>query len=298
MAKMLARALCALALVGCGTLRTEFYRGEVRHLYARGCAAYTAGDFVEAHEALTCLVALDPRHARAHAGLGHLALVRGDGEAAESCYGLALFHEPALSDTLLPWIVQARALQQRQRLQEGGIDLKHLLALMESGEEERTAKALEACENLDTLARDAFSLAPAERVRLGRRVLTRLLTARRTPAEELFGGLFLAVQGEADALAVRALEAWLGDNRCDARRPMVWSYLLAVYARMEDAPGFQDAVRRAEADGVPNTELARARRSAGKVARGLPPDPPAGASRATAPAEKAQPAWFRLTRVN
>jgi tetratricopeptide (TPR) repeat protein len=293
--KGLIGALGLLALMGCSLARTEFYRGETRHLYSRGCEAYGAGELSQARELLTRLVEVDPAHARGHAVLGHLSMAGGDGAAAGVFYRQALTLDPALTEALIPWLVQAEALQGAQRLELAGVDLQGLLELLEAGNDERLQEMLEACPALDDLARDAFSLTPRERWQLRRHVLRRLLTTPAAPSERLFAGLFLGAEGTADPLAVRALETWLGDNPSDARRPLALNQLLALYLRLGDTAAFLEAWQQAEAEGVPAADLARAAGSAATGAPGDQPSPVPDAPRRPHP--ESETGWFRLVTM-
>jgi hypothetical protein len=151
---------------------------------------------------------------------------------------------------------------------------------------------------LEALARDAFSLSPAERLRLKRRVMARLMSARRSPAEGLFAGVFLAAGGGADALASRTLEIWLTANPGDARRTCAWRHLLSLCGRNADVAAFEGAAERAAADGLPDADLVRIRREAAHVARRVPSAPSPGPSPAVVPEGRAQAAWFRLTTMD
>lgn len=278
--KGLIGAVGLLVMMGCSLARTEFYRGETRHLYARGCEVYEGGDLEQAGTLLQRLVELDPAHGRGHALLGHLALARGDGAEADACYRRALDCEPALTGALIPWMVQAAALQEERRLRKAGADLKGLLSLLEAGEAARLQALLEACPALDDLARDVFSLTPVERERMRRHMVHRLLTTPVTPAEKLFGGLFLSAEGVADPLAVRTLETWRAENAQDPRRGLAESGLRALQGRSEGARGWMEGALGAGGEGLTPEAHSSGREA---PAREASPD-------ATAPA----PDWFRL----
>jgi tetratricopeptide (TPR) repeat protein len=275
-----ALSLVVVMMAGCSLARTEFYRGETRHLYARGCEAYGGGDLEQAGALLQRLVELDPAHGRGHALLGHLALARGDGAEADACYRRALDREPALTGDLIPWMVQAAALQEERRLRKAGADLKGLLELLEAGDDARLQALLETCPALDDLARDAFSLTPIERKRMRRHVVHRLLTIPLTPSERLFAGLFLSAAGTADPLAARALETWLAENGQDERRGLAETGLRALQGRAEGARAGMDGPSGAGGEGMTPKSNSSGRDA---PARDESPD-------ATAPS----PNWFRL----
>jgi len=95
-------------LSGCGLLRSEFFRGETGYLYNEGLMAYKAGDFDKALEYFERVTKKDPHYARALAGLGNVALIRGEFGKAEGYYRQAMDIEPGLKKMLLPLFMAAK----------------------------------------------------------------------------------------------------------------------------------------------------------------------------------------------
>ena len=97
----------AVFTCGCASLRTEFYRGETRYIYNRGCQQYRQGDYDLAREDFKKVLALDPDYGPAHGALGNIALAEGLHEAALAYYRSAIQVDPELENDLRPFILIA-----------------------------------------------------------------------------------------------------------------------------------------------------------------------------------------------
>lgn len=296
----IAAAGIAMGSIGCSMLRTEWYRGETRHLYEKGCSAYRAGDLSGAGEALTQVVTLDPAHARAHVALGHVALASGDLRAAAASYRKALTLAPDLRDAVGPMLLHAELTYQQEIVRETGADLKTVLQFLEGGDDDAIAAFFAGVCCPGVLSGDAFSLSLTERDRLRQLVIVRLLTGRTTPGERLFSGLFLSREGTMAPLAARTLESWLAANDRGPGTDIARQTLIGLYVGRGD----RTRAMAATAGDIPteNGEAATARVfetmlplvPTESLSKTIETNAPGSDPEAPAP----NPFWLRLTTTN
>ncbi len=239
---------------GCGPFRAEFYRQETRYLYTRGANAFRDGDAELARRTMVAVLDQDSSYAPAEVVLGHIAFTRGDVSVAEAHYRRALKNDPELASVVFPMLIRCRT----QHYRQGGPTLKMVLDLMTADDDAGLTRALSDSEDLESLARDPFSLTLSERTELNRLVMTRLLTRPLSPQEELFFGFFLFETGAADPLAAKTLRVWLKHPRKDPVRRLAWVTLISLYRRMGDDVSGNDAFNEALSEGYPAKILAAA----------------------------------------
>jgi hypothetical protein len=236
----------ALVLIcGCAAFRAEFYRHETRYLYTIGATAYRNGNAELARRTMVAVLGQDPTYAPAEVVLGHIAFARGDVSVAEAHYRRALRGDSELVSAVFPMVIRCRT----QRYRQGGTTLKMILDLMAAEDDAAYLRVLSTCKDLETLARDPFSVAPDERMELNRLVVTRLLTRPLSPQEELFSGFFLYETGAQDPLAAKTLRAWLSHSEKNPARRSAWITLIGLYRRMGDSEAMSDAFNDALSEG-------------------------------------------------
>jgi len=191
---------------GCGVLCSGFYRGETHYLYNQGSHAYKAGEFDRARECFQQVVKVDPRYARAFAGLGNLALIKGDFDEAIRCYSQAMTIEPGLEKTLIPLVLVAKEQQARQPVVNCGVDLRRILTLLSNGRENELENLLSGNVPLELVAKDTLSLTLEELVKLRTLVVERVDSGGGSPRCRLFFGYFLFYADQRDWLAAKVLE--------------------------------------------------------------------------------------------
>jgi tetratricopeptide (TPR) repeat protein len=238
--------LVALLLIwGCAPFRAEFYRHETQYLYTRGATAYRNGNAELARRTMVAVLDQDSTYAPAEVVLGHIAFARGDISVAEAHYRRALKGDPELVSAVFPMMIRCRT----QRYRQGATTLKMILDLMAAEDDAAYLRALADCKDLETLARDPFSVAPDERMELNRLVVTRLLTRPLSPQEELFSGFFLYETGAQDPLAAKTVRAWLSHPEHNPARRSAWITLIGLYRRMGDSESMSDAFNEALSEG-------------------------------------------------
>jgi tetratricopeptide (TPR) repeat protein len=149
-----------LSLQACSGLRTEFYREETLHLYQGACKLYEEGDYEPAGTGFEAVLAMDPDYGPAHAGLGHLALIREDYPGALAHYRHALAADPDLEADLQPFITVALAHQERAPLEETGISLDQICSLIMADRRAEVEAILAKKIPLKQLASDTMGITP------------------------------------------------------------------------------------------------------------------------------------------
>jgi tetratricopeptide (TPR) repeat protein len=250
-----ATLLCLILLSGCGALRTEFYRGETRYLYDRGNRAYRDREYDRALECFKEVIEKDPDYARAHAGLGNLALIRGEFPKAERCYRHALAIEPELEDTIRPLLILALERNVRGKLEKSGVNLRMVLTLLSEKRDAELGALLAGEVPLNLLAGETYSMSLDEMTRLQELVIERAYAGGGAPRCRLLYGHLLFNTQERDRLAAEVLEHATDDLREEDRRD-AHILLARLYLRMgleKKALGaFLNAVRA----GMPLSEAA------------------------------------------
>ncbi len=151
-----------IGLVGCSSIRTEFFRGETRYVYNRGCRQYKQGEYDAARESFKEVLVLDPDYGPAHGALGNLALAGASYDSALAHYHKALRVDPELEADLRSLIMVAATRAARKPLARENIDLKQVYLLAVADKQTELEALLSSVFPLDILANDTLSITPAE----------------------------------------------------------------------------------------------------------------------------------------
>ena len=154
--------LFALTLIGCTSMRTEFFREETKHLYTTGCESYKQGDYEKAKSAFEEVVSLDPDYGPAHAALGNLAMIEEDYEQAHCHYKDAIDHDPELKKDLLPFLLLSDMHNVREPLVKAGVELSTIYPLLMDEKYEELAAIFSKDLPIELLANDTVSLTPGQ----------------------------------------------------------------------------------------------------------------------------------------
>jgi len=168
--------------------------------------AYKAGDFDKALEYFERVTKKDPHYARALAGLGNVALIRGEFGKAEGYYRQAMDIEPGLKKMLLPLFMAAKERKARQPLIECDVDLKRVFTLLSTNREKELEGLLSTDVPLELLARDTISLTLKKLAELQKLIASHANRGRGSLRLRLFYGLFLFYSHEQDRLAAKVME--------------------------------------------------------------------------------------------
>ncbi|MCP3952690.1 MAG: tetratricopeptide repeat protein, partial [Desulfobacterales bacterium] len=216
----LKRSLMLLVILtcGCAGLRTEFYRGETRYIYNRGCQSYKQGDFGEARESFEKVLALDPNYGPAHGALGNLDLVKGDPETAIGHYQNAVRVDPGLETVMRPFIVAATAQAARVPIIKAGVDLRSAYKLVMANKQAELEALLTKDVPLDLLAKDTLSIAPSELGELAKKVAVSADAEKGSVRYRLFSAYLLFFTRKEPALAVALIEKTVADAEIEDRK--------------------------------------------------------------------------------
>ena len=245
----------AFFLCGCGTLSSEFYKGETAYLYNQGCSSYKAGEYEKALEYYQRVVKLDPGYAQAYAGLGNLALIKKKHDDAQHCYKKAIELDPELKDKLLPLMLAAMEQKVRQPLIECGLDLKKVLDFLSSGKEKELERLLTQNVPIDLLAKDTVSITLKERDDLNRLIIDYAYSGKGFKRLRLFTGYFLFYSEKKDWLAANVLSNSVKDvSKTDQQD--AYMKLGKLYERMGQEDRAVGAYLKATYAGLPMAEVA------------------------------------------
>jgi tetratricopeptide (TPR) repeat protein len=224
--------LLGLALAsGCGALRSELFRGETAHLLDQGDRHYRSGALQEAGSCYEGAVGLDPACARGHAALGNVAYVRGAFRKAAACYERAASLDPGLETPLAPLILDARRMQERERLEVRGADPHRVHALLTAEREAEVETVLEQGASPAVLARHLRGLPGKDRERLLILAEAKARAGTFPPRCALLYGHLLAVDEHRGFFAARLLEAGAKGVESEAGQK-AWVTLGALFVRL------------------------------------------------------------------
>lgn len=247
--------LAAFFLCGCGTLRSEFYRGETDYLYNQGCSSYKAGEYEKAFEYYQRVVKLDPEYAQAYGGLGNLALIKKKYDDAQRCYKKAIELDYKLKKKLLPLMLSAMEQKVRQPLIECGLDLKKVLELLSADKEKELERLLTKNVPIDLLSKDTVSITLKERDKLNKLITDYAYSGKGSTRLRLFIGYFLFYSEERDWLAANVLSNTVKDIP-ETDQQDAYMKLGKLYERMGQEDRAVIAYLKATNAGLPMAEVA------------------------------------------
>jgi tetratricopeptide (TPR) repeat protein len=249
-----ATLLCLFVASGCGTLRSEFFRGETAHLLEQGNRHYRSGEYKEAEACYKEAIELDPDCALGHAALGHVAYVGGRFQEASRCYERAVDLDPGLETTLAPLILDARRMQEQQALEACSASLPKTLTLLLEGREDEVETLLSKGVSVVMMARNRSSLPSKDQEQLLFLVRERALSGNVPSRCALLYGHLLAVDERRAFLAARLLEA--GAKKAEGKEKQeAYMALGALYVRMGRADNAAWAYEAALRAGCPRNEV-------------------------------------------
>lgn len=242
-------------LGGCASIRTEFFRGETRYLYNRGCQHYKQGDYDAAREAFENVLAMAPDYGRAHAALGNIALSQGDHKKALIYYGNAIEVEPELKNVLHPFIMVATVQTAMAPLLKAGSDLRQVYRLMMADKLVDLERVLAQEVPLDLLARDTLSITTSERSELCEKMAADADPAKGSVRYRLFGAYLLFYSQKKPVLAAALIEQAAPEAESEDRKK-AYVVLGQIRERLGDFNLAVDAYLLAEKAGVPPADIA------------------------------------------
>jgi tetratricopeptide (TPR) repeat protein len=224
-------------------------------LYEQANQAYRSGEFDEARDCFQKCIDMDPRYARAHAGLGNVALIRGDFETAEACYHRAVELEPELEKILLPLRVTIQMKTFQRALQKADINLRKVYGLLSKGQLDKLEQALTRNVPFDLLIGETLSLTLEERGRLQEMVVERTRSLKDPLRCRLFYGYYLLPTEQYAQLALTAFESAV-DKIPEQEQQDVYMRMGRLYEHTGSKNRAVDAYRNAVRAGRPMTEVA------------------------------------------
>lgn len=240
---------------GCGTLRTEFYRGETGYLYTQGKGAYESEDYDKACKYFELVVELDPGYAHAFVGLGNVALIKGEFKEAEGYYRKAIELDPELKEKLMPLVLVSMEKRKFKQLRSCGVDLKDVFEALSSGRDRDVDRMLSEDVPVDLLARDTRSLGLKERARLKEMIVDRARVGIGSPRSRLFYGYFLYYSDGHDWLTAKVLEE-TATGLSGEDRQAAYIKVAELYERMGRESRAVTAYLKAVDAGMPMSEVA------------------------------------------
>lgn len=249
-----AATLCLFITLGCGTLRSEFFRGETAHLLEQGNRHYRSGEYQKAESCYKEVVHLDPDCASGHAALGNTAYVRGAFQTAAACYRQAMALDPKLEKPLSLLLLDARRMQERKALEACGVSLSKVLALLSSGRGDEVESLLSKDVSVAMLARHRSALPPKDQEQLLCLVREQALSGKTSGRCALLYGHLLAVDERGAFLAAKLLEAAAKTTDGEEQQE-AYMALGALYVRMGLADNAAWAYEAALRAGRPRDEV-------------------------------------------
>ncbi len=198
--------LAGQLVTGCSTMRTEFYRGETKHLYHKGTESYKQGNYQEARSTFEKIVDLDPDYGPAHAALGNLAMIAEDYPSALTHYRTAIKYDPELKEEILPLLLTSIRHKARQPLVEQNIDLNKIHKLLLDEKLSILEELLQKDIPLQLLASDTISLTPGKLAELRRKTEDLAPTITGSVRLRLFLGHILFLSRINDPLTIELLK--------------------------------------------------------------------------------------------
>ena len=244
-----------LLLQACGGLRTEFYREEARHCYQSACTLYRQGDYAAAGAGFEEVVAMDPKYGPAHAGLGHLALIRETYSAALTHYQDAVAANPELAPDLQPFIIMAQAHNERAPLREAGVSLDQLYPSMMADRLEEVETILAGEIPLRLLAGDTMGITPGRWGEMQRKIADTADPSTGGVRYRLFAGYLLFFGQTDDGLAAALIDSAVGEAAGRERQEAL-VVLGQLHERRGDVNAAVDAFLTAVDAGLPMAGVA------------------------------------------
>lgn len=247
--------LLQVALWGCSGIRSEIYRAETSHHYEAACKLYNQGDYETARSGFEGVIALDPDYGQAHAALGNLFLIAEDYPEALAYYQAAVTADPELEVELQPLIMVAKAHKERAPLQEAGISLNYLYALIMAERMTEVEVLLQQDIPLQLLANDTMGITPGRLGELQRKVAETADPLNGSVRYRLFLGYLLFYGQTDDALAAAIINRAAKDaSGKDRQEALVVSGQL--HERKGEANAAVDAYLAAVDAGLPMADVA------------------------------------------
>ncbi len=240
---------------GCASLRTEFYRGETRYLYNRGCQHYKQGDYKAARESFENVLALDPKYGPAHGALGNLALIEGAHKAAMAHYQAAVQADPGLEPVLRAFIMAATAQAAREPIVKAGIDLRRVYKLMMTNRQSELEVLLSKDIPLDLLAKDTLSVTSSELDELREKVAASIEPEKSSVRYRLFWA-YLLFYSQRNLIKAALLIEHAAPDAKTADQGKAYLILGQIRERLGDFNQAVDACIAAVNAGAPLTDVA------------------------------------------
>jgi len=240
---------------GCAGLKTEFFRGETRYLYNRGCQHYRQGDYSAARQAFERVLLLDPAYGPAFGALGTIAFVEGDHEAGIAHFRSAVQADSGLENSLRPLIQAATVQAARKPIIEAGVDLSRIYQLASANDQAGLEAVLAKEVTLELLARDTLSLTLTELEALGSKMAASADPEKGTVRYRLFSAYLLFYLRKDPDLSAALIEKAVPQAEIEERKT-AYVILGRLRERSGDFNLAVDAYLMALRSGVPDAEIA------------------------------------------
>jgi len=233
----------------CSRVRTEVFRNETLHLYRQGNVAYRSGDYDGAAEFYTRVIKLNPAYARAHVGLGNVAVLNQDFPEARKHYQSAMELEPQLKPEVTARLSEVAISPQSASLPASGIDWHKVCRLITAGQFRALDKLLSKYISLDFSIMASGSMPATHMAPCLDRIEQRVQTGKGSAAFMCFAGYALSVSDKTVYSAAAAFEqaAAAGDRN---EKKKAYLALAALYDRIEDKDKAVEAYLKSVAAGV------------------------------------------------
>ena len=246
-----------LLTCSCGSIRTEFYRGETKYQYNFANQLYKQGEYGSAQAAIEQILALDPNYGPAHAALGTIAFIQGDCKAALIHYKTAIRVDPHLEVRLRPNIRAAAIKSALAPLEKPGVRIRKVYQLMMADDRSKIETLFMKDFPLELLAQDTLSITPIELDELSNRVATNLtLDDGWSVRCRLFGAYFLFYNHTKLDFAAALIDSAVAEAE-NLERRVAYEILGQIHEKMGDLNLAVDAYVLAKNAGLSNIRVSR-----------------------------------------
>jgi len=238
-----------LLFFSCSSMRTEVFRNETKHLYMQGNTAYQSGEYDQAADFYVQVIKLDPGYARAHVGLGNVALLNKDFAKAKKHYQRAVDLEPKLKHKVMALLSEASVRAGSGPLKKCGLDLQKVCKLIDAGKFKALDKLLSQDVPLELLAKDTGSILLADLAGCRDQIGKRVQEGDGSTAFMFFAGYALSVADGKAYIAARAFEQAAASGSKEEKKKAFLA-LAELYERMDNKNRAVDTYLKAVAAGV------------------------------------------------
>ncbi len=109
------------------SIKSEFYRGEIKYLHSEAVTSYKAGDYTTAKQLLENILGMQEDYLPAQIQLAHIALAEGRGAQALSYYKEVLAQSPDSIDELEPYLAYAMTMPASLKDGDGGVNSESVI---------------------------------------------------------------------------------------------------------------------------------------------------------------------------